>query len=634
MAYIYDAIQHGQIRLVRFDRGSGSRSAVIQTSPLGKPAPPYYTLSYSWQCDATVAGNPDTQYDIDTKSGKLPILETVDAFVRVLHLKYAELGNAWWWIDSICINLEDINERSQQVRLMDRIYRESKEVIIWLGEETACTDRAVDFIELLNATVRRQPRATPKEIRSIFEQDLYQPDWAALTEFFQRRWWSRIWTLQEYAINAKASFWWGRRRLSRFVVEGALIGADQCISSIFKATSAFRHGFSRRRVQILHEKGRTETQKLSMSLVALAGYSSCFEATDDRDRLYGIKGLATDTKFLDVDYSCSVEETYLRFARAFIQQYQSLDIIYFASIHRPLPGSALPSWVPDWRARLDPQSVPLMVSQSAKSHIGNLRPFALAIEGSGEWSPCYVASKDRAAVHKFRGAKLIARGTIVDEVDGLAGSHKTELIQSSADWNMGKPAPRHMSASETLVAVCKCLVLDRKDRFLRFAMPVDEFLQDFMWLCGQLMTKLTSSVPEEFHEWYDKSKFLKIQGSSFHDVFRDSSERVDFQSTSQPANMDEYIFDSFFGRFYDTVMRMSLRLMVTADGRVGMVPEKARKGDLVVVLLGCNVPVLLRRSSTAEENTYTLVGECFLDDFMYGAGLGEEDSPLREFCIE
>lgn len=165
-------------------------------------------------------------------------------------------------------------------------------------------------------------------------------------------------------------------------------------------------------------------------------------------------------------------------------------------------------------------------------------------------------------------------------------------------------------------------------------MPVDEFLQDFMWLCGQLMTKLTSSVPEEFHEWYDKSEFLKIQGSSFYDVFRDSSERVDFQSTSQPANIDEYIFDSFFGRFYDTVMRMSLRLMVTADGRVGMVPEKARKGDLVVVLLGCNVPVLLRRSSTAEENTYTLVGECFLDDFMYGAGLGEEDSPLREFCIE
>lgn len=165
MAYIYDAIKQGQTRLVRFDRGSGSRSAVIQTFPLGQPAPPYFSLSYSWQCAATVDGIPDTtQYEIDTGSGKLLILETVDAFVRVLHLEHAELGSAWWWIDSISINLKDINERSQQLRLMNRIYRESKDVIVWLGEETACTDRSVDFIELLNATVRRWPRATPEEI--------------------------------------------------------------------------------------------------------------------------------------------------------------------------------------------------------------------------------------------------------------------------------------------------------------------------------------------------------------------------------------------------------------------------------------------------------------------------------------
>jgi len=233
-------------------------------------------------------------------------------------------------------------------------------------------------------------------------------------------------------MNTKASFWRGRRQLSRFVVKGALIDADQCTSSTFKATPAFRHGFSRRRMQILHERGRAEGQKLSMSLVALAGYSSCFEATDDRDRLYGIKGLATDTEFLDVDYSCSVDEIYLRFARAYIQHYRCLDIICFASIHRPLPGSVLPSWVPDWRAKLDPLSVPLMVSQSAKSHIGNMRPFALAIRGSSERSPCYAAPKDRAAIHEFRGGQLIAREPIVDEIDGLAGSHKTELIQSSA----------------------------------------------------------------------------------------------------------------------------------------------------------------------------------------------------------
>lgn len=66
---------------------------------------------------------------------------------------------------------------------------------------------------------------------------------------------------------------------------------------------------------------------------------------------------------------------------------------------------------------------------------------------------------------------------------------------------------------------------------------------------------------------------------------------------------------------------------------LGWCPEKARKGDLVGVLRGCNLAVLLRWSSTAEENTYTLVGEWFLHVFMCGAGLGEEDSSLRELCI-
>jgi hypothetical protein len=634
MAYLYGPIQQDQMRLVKFHRGSGSRSAVLQTFPLGEPAPPYYALSYSWQCDTPVTGDPNTRYSLDIGTGMLSTLETISAFVRVLHLKNAELEDAWWWIDSICINLADANERSQQVSLMDRIYRHARDIIIWLGEETAHTDRAVDFIELLNATIRQQPRVTPEEVRCIFEQELFRPDWIALTIFFERRWWSRIWTLQEYAINTKASFWWGSRSLSHFAVEGALIDADQCTSSAFKATSAFRRGFSRRRLKILHEKGQSWTPKLSLSLVALAAYSSCFEATEDRDRLYGIKGLATDTRILDTNYSRSVDETYLQFAKAFIAQYQSLDIICFASIHSPIPESALPSWVPDWRASLDPLSVPLMVSQNAESHIGNLRPFALAIEESGETSLKYTASKGCTAFCKFRGSRLIVRGAIVDDVDGLAGSQKSELVQSSAQMNLKGLGITQMSASDRITAVCKCLVLDRQDRFLRFAMPTKEFTQDFRWMCSQLMTEMTPIVPREFQEWYESFKLLVFQGYSFQDMLRDSSECVDIRSLSTPASVDEYIFDSLFSRFYDTVVRMSLRLMTTGNGRLGTAPEKARKGDFVVVLMGCNVPILLRRSGTVEEDLYVCVGECFINDFMYRAGLDKERYPLREFLIK
>ncbi len=67
---------------------------------------------------------------------------------------------------------------------------------------------------------------------------------------------------------------------------------------------------------------------------------------------------------------------------------------------------------------------------------------------------------------------------------------------------------------------------------------------------------------------------------------------------------------------------MSLRLMTSRNGRVGMVPEKAIKGDLVCILFGCSVPVLLRR--TEHEEQFTVVGECFLDQCMAGQSFRTE----------
>lgn len=125
---------------------------------------------------------------------------------------------------------------------MGQIYRNALEVIIWLGEESDHTDRAVDFVQLLNKTVRQRTYSPGGEkIRCAFQQDYIQPHWDYLTGLFQRRWWSRTWALQEYAINTNASFWWGMRSLSRLAVEGALIAADQCTSVAFKETPAFRH---------------------------------------------------------------------------------------------------------------------------------------------------------------------------------------------------------------------------------------------------------------------------------------------------------------------------------------------------------------------------------------------------------
>lgn len=38
------------------------------------------------------------------------------------------------WIDAICINQEDLDERSVQVAIMGDIYRQARRTVIWLGD--------------------------------------------------------------------------------------------------------------------------------------------------------------------------------------------------------------------------------------------------------------------------------------------------------------------------------------------------------------------------------------------------------------------------------------------------------------------------------------------------------------------
>jgi hypothetical protein len=83
-------------------------------------------------------------------------------------------------------------------------------------------------------------------------------------------------------------------------------------------------------------------------------------------------------------------------------------MVSFASIFAATPGSSLPSWVPDWRARIQPLVVPLMASQNATDFLGNLRPLRLL--ANGNVTARYTAPGSKAPVYTFQGSTLNARG--------------------------------------------------------------------------------------------------------------------------------------------------------------------------------------------------------------------------------
>lgn len=201
---IYKPIKNGQVCLVKFGHDGNRTSAVLEAFPLEGPIPHYYTLSYAWGLQNHVTGTIDSRL-LHIGKERLRFITALHSFFQVLASKVADgegLQDTWWWIDSICINMEDMEERSRQVQLMGEIYRHAQKVIIWLGETSDDTDRAIDFMHQLSDTVVRQleqlqiaspsTEATPAEdlprkfAQNEYPQDQYQQDWDALTNFWQR----------------------------------------------------------------------------------------------------------------------------------------------------------------------------------------------------------------------------------------------------------------------------------------------------------------------------------------------------------------------------------------------------------------------------------------------------------------
>lgn len=98
----------------------------LRNTPL-QDSGPYKALSYTWN-----NGNNDNHF-LTITCNELPSIISFN-----LYLGLRQLRDKWspvrLWVDSICINQKDNDERTRQVGMMRKIYERSTEVIIWLGE--------------------------------------------------------------------------------------------------------------------------------------------------------------------------------------------------------------------------------------------------------------------------------------------------------------------------------------------------------------------------------------------------------------------------------------------------------------------------------------------------------------------
>ncbi|KAI9652612.1 MAG: hypothetical protein M1821_008359 [Bathelium mastoideum] len=616
--YQYNPLQPDQIRLLRFLETDSGLSGELKEFPLGSnESPPYKALSYVWALDGNVA---TSTHSISIGDKELPVLDSLQPFFEILRIKGCLVDNTWWWIDSISVDQRDNQEKSEQVQLMQSIYHHADETIVWLGPQSDDSNDAMDHISLLY-TQRMETTLEKDELASIVHSN-----WTKLRDLLLRPWWTRMWTVQEYAVSNNVSLWCGEKAIRRTQIEEAFMVVENYGTKDQHNSDAFLNGWHRRRIHQWHQMALQSSFSSSLSLVALAIYFSNNGAIDKRDRLYALRGLATDSDLLEVDYTLSTDETYFNFAKSLITRCHSLDIICASHIFHSTTHSELPSWVPDWGTQKSLTIVPLMACQSASRLIGNFRP--LSSLKSEESMVAYTASGEAQPVIHFNNKSLVVRGKVIDSVDGLAGTENLGLCQATSHPTLTQEV--NTKPLEYFTSICSCLVLGRGDRYLQKDMP-KRFITDFWTLCFKTITKDDAMVDDSFKNWLMRNMPLKINGSTLSSILTNLFEDDELNESSDHLEYSALSANSFMGRFYDTVIRMSRRLMVGESGILGMAPDAAQKGDTVCVLYGCSVPVVLRK--VVGEEYYVLIGECFLEGFMSGEAVQNSRFLEHSFSI-
>jgi len=255
-------------------------------------------LSYTW-------GAPTPTHKICINATQHEVPENLFNFLQA-YLTYSwrdsiatrGFTNYGYWIDQICINQSNIDERNAQVGIMNKIYKLALRVLVWLGSHP-------DMVEA--ARVVRD--------HGLDEEDSLQVR-SALSMLLQHPYFSRVWVVQEVALAASIDVFCGP-----IVVEWRKIQKILGRIPVMLTSSLCCSEFSIPALELVrHSQGESHT------LVSCIDRYSRNQCQDARDKVYGLLGLTSERWRVHVDYNKTVLQVFLDALTAVCEElFDSLD---------------------------------------------------------------------------------------------------------------------------------------------------------------------------------------------------------------------------------------------------------------------------------------------------------------------
>ncbi|KXH25806.1 hypothetical protein CSIM01_07237 [Colletotrichum simmondsii] len=287
--------------------------------------PKYEALSYTWADENGDSSKCERAY-IGKRWDILPI--TKNCFNALRRLRYEDRARRLW-VDAICINQNDVGERSHQVGIMQDIYNYAERVLIYLGEDA-------DEPETANSS--------PWNYYSSNHRPL--PPHIDLT---QKPYFRRVWVIQEIAAAKDAWVLFGTKgdRWDDFLSAEAQRKTNSQPQPTSEDINAINEQLCQNQ-KWLHLLPRGKLV-FSHELPKLLHATVRCEATDRRDKIYALLGLFPDAKQaeLTADYSLSEEQVFSGLTAYLLSKSTAFLLPVFAAL-QPTFSTPSPSWAVDW----------------------------------------------------------------------------------------------------------------------------------------------------------------------------------------------------------------------------------------------------------------------------------------------
>jgi len=626
--------------------------------------PEYTALSYTWGTQGRTSRLIVKDYKGDPANGETAILITPSLEAALLNFRQPTKCITLW-IDQLCINQDDISEKDLQVPLMRTIYEKARDVLVWLGPTTDGSDH---LLKILNEAGKQASQAgllngdkSKSELARAFEMSLSEllkpgslgPRFTIPTEslrsFVARPWWTRVWVVQEISVASSVTFVCGHQRITYDHLRNALqFYAFYILNKAekFQARHLIAKLFTIRTLLVLQKApcDSAATQMLSSSykykcqkentgghgflrilelshVVKDSNHRLRLQATNDRDKIYGLLGLVKNADELGMQpqYEKELPAVFIEVASALLKTGQ-VDLLWFCQFPKSEGCLKLPSWVPDWTGYIQ---APYGSNFSSTSS-----PFAAS--GGAQARIAHIGNEEGC---------INLQGVFVGDVDVLgrvwedrpgSGTHRGELKKSRLFSRRGF----HMKIVSPFIqelnlffddALSKGTALDPsvieearwrtpigdkewEDEVASARRATNQSREVHLEVCRRIEVQKSTAVLRK--KQTQKRRFvllrvlwflLRFLGYLFWVLLRFLFKRL-YRLVVMPQVPSEkdksFVFpiDTGAGVSYMNFMQQMYgrRPFRTRNGYVGLGPAAMTEGDIVCIILGAQVPYVLR----------------------------------------